>query len=166
MGDWLWKDIPDAFTLRALDVMYNPPVHFGDLLYQRHRNDRKDGNMSEISWERYPHVAGFDYARTWLQMQANLCAKNTVEAYGRSLEDYLSFCVQRNLTPETATREDLAAYVHDLASRPRPRKNTTPTLQPEKLLANATMHLRLTTHRSLYTSLIDHAILITNPSCI
>ena len=45
--------------------------------------------MSEVRWAAYPTVAQSETARAWLQIQAHLClAPNTVEAYGRSLEDY------------------------------------------------------------------------------
>ena len=48
--------------------------------------------MSEVRWERYPRLAESDLGRQWLTMQANLgLAPNTIDAYGRALEDYLNF---------------------------------------------------------------------------
>src|SRR6266576_6629720 len=36
--------------------------------------------MSEVRWERYPHIAQHAHARAWLQLQSNLgLARNTVE---------------------------------------------------------------------------------------
>ena len=50
------------------------------------------GDMSEIDWSRYPFVAENDLGRRWLQIQCDLgLAQNTVEAYGRGLEEYLRF---------------------------------------------------------------------------
>ena len=78
--------------------------------------------MADVRWERYPRVAGSGTARAWLTIQANLgLAANTVEAYGRALEDYLAFSADRSVVPETTGREHVATYVRDLASRPHPR---------------------------------------------
>ena len=48
--------------------------------------------MSEIRWEFYPLVAQDEQACTWLKMQKHLqLAPTTLDAYGRSLNDYLAF---------------------------------------------------------------------------
>ena len=68
--------------------------------------------MTQVRWERYPLVAQSPYARSWLSMQGNLgLAQNTVEAYGRALEDYLAFSTRDSFSPEAATREHIARYV-------------------------------------------------------
>src|SRR3989442_1593801 len=81
--------------------------------------------LSDVRWERYPLVAASATARAWLEIQANLgLAKNTIEAYGRALQDYLAFGVRSGAVDgriETATRAHVAAYVRDLATRPNPR---------------------------------------------
>ena len=52
--------------------------------------------MAEIRWERYPRAAELDAARAWLVLQRNLgLAANTIDAYGRALEEYLSFSVAK-----------------------------------------------------------------------
>src|SRR5205814_6561234 len=45
----------------------------------------------------------------------------TLDAYGRSLNDFLAFCQRCEIVPETITREQVALYVQDLAHRPNPK---------------------------------------------
>jgi integrase/recombinase XerD len=78
--------------------------------------------MTQMRWERYPLVAQSPYARSWLSMQGNLgLAQIPVDAYGRALEDYLAFSARDSFSPEAATGEHIARYVHDLSSPPNPR---------------------------------------------
>ena len=70
--------------------------------------------MTEVRWERYPSVAQLPYARSWLQIQGNLgLAPNTIDAYGRALSDYLTFCSRQQIQVETATKEHVSLYVHE-----------------------------------------------------
>src|SRR2546427_13022750 len=79
-------------------------------------------HMAEIRWEFYPLVAHQELARTWLTMQRNLqLAPATIDVYGRNLNDYLVFCSRHSISPSTLTRESLALYVQDLATRANPR---------------------------------------------
>src|SRR6266446_4157170 len=120
--------------------------------------------MREICWERYPHVAQFPMTKSWLQIQGNLgLAANTIEAYGRALEDYLTFCCQQQIEVATATREHLSLYVHDLASRPNPRGANICVLDSGVGLANATLQQRLTAIRLFYDYLMEEDIRSTNP---
>ena len=49
--------------------------------------------MGEIQWEMYPLVAASERSRAWLQVQNRLqLASNTIDAYGRSLNDFLALC--------------------------------------------------------------------------
>src|SRR6266536_6553932 len=78
--------------------------------------------MTEVRWELYPLVAQCETARAWLKMQGDLqLAPKTIDAYGRSLNDYLTFCSKHGLVPETVMREHIALYVQDLATRPNPK---------------------------------------------
>jgi pyrroloquinoline quinone (PQQ) biosynthesis protein C len=44
--------------------------------------------MSDIRWTRYSKLARLPHARAWLTLQAALgLSANTIEAYGRALED-------------------------------------------------------------------------------
>ena len=64
-----------------------------------------------VVWERYPAVAENDRAREWLQIQADLgLARSTVEAYGRSLENYLRFSDGRSTDVASASKSHIAAY--------------------------------------------------------
>lgn len=96
--------------------------------------------MTAIRWERYPLLAQQEHSRSWLQIQGNLgLASNTVEAYGHALEGYLHFCQNQGIAPETASREQLSRYVHDLTSRPNPRGTKIRVLDAGVGLANATL---------------------------
>src|SRR5262245_49183395 len=101
-------------------------------------------NMSIPRWDRYPLVAHSPNVRSWLTIQANLgLSQNTIEAYGRALEDFLSFCAGRSVTPEMATREHVATYVRDLSTR-RNSRHAKELTTPGAGLANATIQQRLT----------------------
>jgi site-specific recombinase XerD len=120
--------------------------------------------MRAIYWERYPFVTQTPQARSWLQIQGNLgLASNTVEAYGRALNDYLSFCQRCEITAETATREHLSWYVHDLTSRPNPRSANVRVLDSGVGLANATLQQRLVAVRLWYDYLLEEGLRETNP---
>jgi integrase/recombinase XerD len=120
--------------------------------------------MSEVRWERYPRVVDSEYARTWLEIQANLgLSANTLEAYGRALEDYLAFCSGRKIAAQAATREHIAAYVRDLTSRRHPRASKVVTIDSGAGLANATLQQRLTAIRLFYDFLMDEGRRPSNP---
>ena len=78
--------------------------------------------MVNIRWEFYPQVAQCETARAWLHLQAHLqLSPKTIDAYGRSLNDYSAFCRLQDVVPETLTREHIGLYLQDLTSRPNPR---------------------------------------------
>ncbi|MHB8644652.1 MAG: tyrosine-type recombinase/integrase [Thermomicrobiales bacterium] len=111
--------------------------------------------MVTLRWERYPSVTRLDPACVWLQMQHHLqLAPKTLDAYGRSLNDYLAFCDRSAVDPETASRAHLARYVADLTTRPCPARQG---------LANATIQLRLTVVRLFYDHLIEDGLRQDNP---
>jgi len=120
--------------------------------------------MATVRWESYPHAATATPVRSWLQLQMNLqLAPKTIDAYARSLEDYLLFCSRRGVPCETASREDVAAYVHDLAVRPHPHASRLHHLPSGTGLSNATMQLRLTAVRLFYDYLMERQIRADNP---
>lgn len=54
------------------------------------------------------NAAEQEQPRKWLQIQANLgLAENTIQAYGKSLEDYLLFCKIYKVVPEVAKKPDI-----------------------------------------------------------
>jgi site-specific recombinase XerD len=120
--------------------------------------------MSHIQWERYPTAASSPEVRTWLQIQCHLgLAQNTIEAYGRALEDFFVFSRREGFVPEEASREHIARYVHDLSSRPNPRGSKIRVLDTGCGLANATLQQRLTAVRLFYDYLTEEGIRETNP---
>src|SRR5712692_7122807 len=120
--------------------------------------------MTDVQWDRYPLITQMQHAQTWLQIQANLgLAPNTVAAYGRALNDYLVFCQCHGMSVETATKEHIAQYVHDLTSRPNPRGSTIRVLDSGAGLANATLQQRLTVIRLFYDYLVEEGHRATNP---
>jgi site-specific recombinase XerD len=90
-------------------------------------------------------------------------ADNTIDAYGRSLEDYLSFCSRLGVAPEAAGADHVALWVHDLASRPNPHGAKVLSIDSGFGLSNATMQLRLTVVRLYYDHLMEQGVRGTNP---
>jgi len=120
--------------------------------------------MAEVRWERYPEVAGNETTRAWLRIEGNLgLAPNTIEAYGRALEDYLKFSVTANVDILAVRREHIAAYIHDLASRRNPQRPNVVIIDSGAGLANATLQQRVTAIRLFYDFLIEEGIRSTNP---
>ncbi|HEV7376515.1 MAG TPA: tyrosine-type recombinase/integrase [Pyrinomonadaceae bacterium] len=120
--------------------------------------------MHDLNWIKYPAIAAHEHAKAWLLIQANLgLARNTVDAYARALEDYLRFSTSHGVSIETATRQHLAAYVHDLANRPHPRGSKILCLDSGMGLANATLQQKLTALRLYYDYLIEEGLHDINP---
>ncbi|HEX9131088.1 MAG TPA: site-specific integrase, partial [Ktedonobacteraceae bacterium] len=90
-------------------------------------------------------------------------ARNTVEAYRRALEDYLSFCSRQSVAPEAVRREDIARYVRDLATRPSLRGQAVRVLDSGAGLANATLQQRITVVRLFYDYLMEEGLRQDNP---
>lgn len=120
--------------------------------------------MTDVCWGRYPSLGSSARAKVWLTIQANLgLAPNTIDAYGRALEDYLRFSRRREVDPDTARREHIAAYVRDLTSRPNPRGHNVRVLDSGVGLANATLLQRLTAVRLYYDYLVEEGLRTDNP---
>lgn len=120
--------------------------------------------MAEIDWSRYPLLAASPNARTWLTIRANLqLARNTIETYGRALEEYLAFSRQHAVVPDLADREHISRYVRHLAERPNPRGTNVRALDSGAGLANATLQLKLTAVRLYYDYLTEIDVRQDNP---
>jgi integrase/recombinase XerD len=120
--------------------------------------------MPDISWERYRLVAESPHARSWLTIQAHLgLAANTIDAYGRALEDYLALSIHQTVVPESARRDHLAAYVRDLTTRPHLHASNLRVLDSGVGLANATLQQRLTAVRLYYDYLMEEGLRLDNP---
>lgn len=120
--------------------------------------------MTDVPWERFPLVAQAPRARAWLTIQVNLgLAPCTIDAYGRSLNDYLAFSVCHGVVPESVSRADIAAYVRDLTSRPNPRGPAIQHIDSGTGLANATLQQRMTVVRLYYDYLVEEGLRPDNP---
>lgn len=120
--------------------------------------------MKDAFEEQKTSISSCIHAEKWVQMQTDLGrAKNTVEAYRRALEDYLSFCSRQSIAPETVRREDIARYIRDLATRPSPRGQTLRVLDSGAGLANATLQQRITVVRLFYDYLMEESLRQDNP---
>ncbi len=120
--------------------------------------------MSEIEWSRYPLVAENDLGRRWLQIQRDLSlAQNTVEAYGRGLEEFLRFIRDLEKAPTEVGGEILAAYVRSLRARPGASRGKVISIGSKSTLSNATLQQRLTVVRLFYDFLIEEQQCSQNP---
>jgi integrase/recombinase XerD len=120
--------------------------------------------MSIVHWELYPLVEASALPRAWLQLQSHLqLAPNTVDAYGRCLNDFLAFCQRSGIVPEAITREQVALYVHDLAHRPNPKGAKILSIERGRGLSNATLQQRITVLRLFCDSLVEQQLRQDNP---
>ena len=120
--------------------------------------------MADVRWNHYPHVFANDVARSWLLLESNLgLAANTLDAYGRALEEYIGFSAVRNTAIITATKAHVAAYVRYLISRPNRRGQNVLALDSGAGLANATLQQRLTAVRLFYDYLMEEGLTPNNP---
>src|SRR5229473_73280 len=104
------------------------------------------------------YVSNQPRATEWLTLQVALRrTPNTIAAYGRGLDDYLSFCSRAGIDPERASRGDVATYVQELTVRPPSRGRSAARL------ANATLCQRLTIIRLFYEHLVEEGVRPTNP---
>ena len=93
-------------------------------------------------------------------MQANLgLAPNTIDAYGRALDDYIRFSTAASVDVATAGREHVARWVRDLCERP----NAAAAGARQSGLSNATIQQRLTAVRLFYDHLVFEAVRDQNP---
>ncbi len=120
--------------------------------------------MSTVRWELYPLVAASALPHAWLQRQSHLqLAPNTVDAYGRCLNDFLAFCQRSGIVPEAITRDQVALYVQDLAHRPTPKGANMLSIEHGRGLSNSTMQQRITVLRLFCDSLIEQQLRQDNP---
>ena len=120
--------------------------------------------VDRIRWDRFPRVERSPEGKQWLEIQHMLgLAPNTVEAYGRGLEDFLRWCKRAKVKAVGASRAEVAAYVADLRSRPGPRGKGVVALESGAGLSNATMQQRLTVIRLFFDFLIEEGLRDINP---
>jgi integrase/recombinase XerD len=118
--------------------------------------------MGQIHWKRYPKVANHLHSQAWLLTNINL-APNTIDAYGRGLEDYLSFCARNNFDPRADKKEQIALWINDLNNRPNIRCPNELSLGVSPGLSIATIQQKLTAVRLYYEYLIEEGVCQRNP---
>ncbi|MFE2487260.1 tyrosine-type recombinase/integrase [Streptomyces mirabilis] len=119
--------------------------------------------MAPIPWGKFPTLAEHQLARRWLQFMANIGrASNTIDAYGRAVENHLRFCAVEGTDPVLAGADTVAAWIGDMLDRPRQRSAKAP-LNPETGLVNATVQQRLVAVRSFYEYLVEDGLRERNP---
>lgn len=125
---------------------------------------RKIMDLEDIRWDRYPTVAEHAMARRWIENQVLLgMAPNTVDAYARSVQDFMVFCEQAGISATEATRDEIAQYVGDLRRRPNPHGAKILLLDSGAGLSNATLQQRLTAVRLFFDYLVEEGLRDLNP---
>jgi integrase/recombinase XerD len=113
---------------------------------------------------RWPDLGSLPLAVRWLVWQQDLGrSPRTVEAYARSLTDYLRFCDRGGIFAVAAARAQIAEYVRDLRERPGRHGANVVALDSGVGLANATLQLRVTVVRLFYDFLVEEGVRDRNP---
>ena len=121
-------------------------------------------DLTDIQWDRYPAIAGDPLARQWLETGALLgLAFNTIDAYGRAVQDFLAFCEHEGFQAQEASRNEIARYVGDLRQRPNPQRKKGLCLASGAVLSNATLQQRITAIRLFFDHLVEEGLRETNP---
>lgn len=116
-----------------------------------------------IRWQFHPLAFQSPEARSWLESQANLLKPNTIDSYGRAVNEHLSFLSSRSISPVDARKYDLTEYVSHLRSRPNPRGKNIKSISSGAGLSINTMRLKLTAVRLFYDYLIEEGLRNNNP---
>lgn len=121
-------------------------------------------DLTEIRWDRYPAVARDPLSRQWLETGVLLgLAPNTIDAYGRAVQDFLSYCEREGFQARGVSRNEIARYVGDLRQRPSPQRGKVLRFVSGAVLSNATLQQRLTAVRLFFDHLVEEGLRETNP---
>ncbi|WP_425005591.1 tyrosine-type recombinase/integrase [Mycolicibacterium sp. S3B2] len=113
--------------------------------------------MQEVRWERFPLVGQHEQGRRWLQFTANIGrAPNTVDAYGRALQDYLTFCAGSRADAVTARADVIGAWIGEMRTRVNERGSACG-------LSDATVQQRVVAVRGFYDFLVEDQLRERNP---
>ncbi|CAM5657545.1 site-specific integrase [Streptomyces aurantiogriseus] len=119
--------------------------------------------MAPIPWGKFPTVAEHQLARQRLQFMANIGrASNTIDAYGRAVQDHLRFCAAEGTDPLLARADTVAFWIKSMLDRPIRRPSRAPW-RAGTGLANATIQQRLVAVRSFYEYLVEDGLREQNP---
>lgn len=115
-----------------------------------------------IRWQLFPLTLGHPQGKEWLDIQHMLgLAFNTVEAYGRGLEQFLRWCEENEVAAISATRPNIARYVGHLRTLPGARVHD--AAQSTSGLSSATLQQRLTAIRLFFDYLVEEGVRTNNP---
>jgi integrase/recombinase XerD len=118
----------------------------------------------DVRWERYPNILHPSFAQRWVETGSLLgLAPNTIDAYARSIDQFLGFCASDNIDPVRATRDVVAQYVGALRARPSARGPSIVAIDSGAGLSNATLQQRLTALRLFFDYLVEEGVRSTNP---
>ncbi len=113
---------------------------------------------------RWPALGSCPLAARWLVLQQDLGrSPRTIEAYARSIVDYLRFCKRQHVDVVDAGRAEIARYVRDLRERPGRHGANVVALDSGAGVANATLQLRITVVRLFYDFLVEERVRDRNP---
>lgn len=120
--------------------------------------------VANFRWHRYPYGSSSPHVKEWIELQSNMqLAPNTLEAYARGLEDFLSFCSRNHFDVLTVTREHVSLWVRDLGERFNPNRAHILIRGSGVGLSNATKSQRLTALRLFYDYLCEEGVRNNNP---
>jgi site-specific recombinase XerD len=120
--------------------------------------------VSAALLDRWPALEPCSLAVRWLAWQQDLGrSPRTVDAYARSLIDYLRSCQRETVDVAGASRAEIAGYVRDLRERPGRHGQNVVALSSAAGLANATLQLRITVIRLFYDFLVEEGMRDRNP---
>ena len=114
--------------------------------------------------ERWPELKPCSLAVRWLVCQQDLGrSPRTVDAYARSLVDYLRFSARHDIDVAGVGRAEIAGYVRDLRERTGRHGADVVALDSGAGLANATLQLRVTVVRLFYDFVVEEGVRDRNP---
>lgn len=120
--------------------------------------------MATINWDGFPLVQQQDLAWRWLHFIANLGrAPNTVNAYGRAVEDFLRFCVVSGANPVMAHADVVADWIGEMHARRLAHVTAAGRRAGGFGLANATVQQRVVALRSFFDYVVEDGVRDRNP---
>jgi site-specific recombinase XerD len=115
--------------------------------------------MAIPRWDLIPRVADHPQGREWLQTLAHLQrAPNTLDAYGRSLETFLTWCVKESVEPVQATKFHVVQYLAHQGG-----DGTLLNLQSGAEVSLSTLQLRFSALRGFFDHIVQDSLRQQNP---
>lgn len=115
--------------------------------------------MATPRWDLIPRVADHPQGREWLQILASLQrAPNTLDAYGRSLEMFLSWCALESIDAVHATKFHIVQFLAKQKG-----DGSLLNLQSRASISLSTLQVRLSALRGFYDYLVEDGFRRQNP---